>query len=369
MTPAHVVLGQFVDRGADEIIRLSIDPWLHLRTDTGLQVKRLNGTEIAYRGVEFEGSPRHIFWDSGYIDPFLQAYIDIHVTSAAKTAREQGHDVGIVLDFVAGRLKSNVSRILSRMVEVDRRLVGKGFPDEVKPRSVVDKEVPIFEYLDSRVRVEHWVELGYVRSVLFETSIKASTSIDVFSSWLLAGVAVFVGLLLANQEKLEWLVPPDRLLVCLAFLVGILLLAIAQKGCNTIVAARGAGYKVGRDLLERGSNVGAPSVIVSEVAASSLAPFRGLMRNQLRKILAGDQLADARSTFRLSQYQSICASMQLMLVLAMMIWLIVVAAVTSDVAARTSPSTVAELEAPATSDGETRVDNTPSEARAPARVP
>jgi hypothetical protein len=324
--PAHVLLGQFVDHGADEIIRMSVEPWLGLLAERGVEVRRANGTTIAYQGIRFEGSPRQVFWDSSYIDPFLRGLVDAFVTSAAKTAREQGHDVGVVLDFIAGSLRSNISRVLARMVEIDRRLLGQGYPDTVKPRSVADKESELCQYLEGRLRIEHWTELRYTRSVLFESSAKASTHIDTFSTWLLAGVTAFIAILTANQDKLEWLVPQDRLLGCLVFLIGILLLAIAQKGCATVIAARGAGYQVGRNLIERGEPVSAPSVIVKGVVASSLPPFRSMMRRQLNKLLAGDQLADARSTFRLSQYQSILAAIQLTLVLALMGWLVVSAA-------------------------------------------
>jgi hypothetical protein len=69
------------------------------------QIKDFYGKTIAYQGIEFEGSPRHVFWGR-YVEPFLEDVVDKIVNEALRLAEQKNQDTATVLADVSGLLKS-----------------------------------------------------------------------------------------------------------------------------------------------------------------------------------------------------------------------------------------------------------------------
>ena len=72
--PHDYALSHFQKRVNDAIkalIKKQVTPWVFMTTGRPFHIKRLDGTDIAYHGIGFEGSPKKVFW-SGYIEPFLE---------------------------------------------------------------------------------------------------------------------------------------------------------------------------------------------------------------------------------------------------------------------------------------------------------
>ncbi len=59
-----------------------------------------------------------------------------------------------MLPEVQGLLSAGFRKVYARMADVDRRLRGKGFPDNVEPKSI-EREIQAMEqFLDERIRAE-----------------------------------------------------------------------------------------------------------------------------------------------------------------------------------------------------------------------
>lgn len=316
----HLALEQYIEEAARQLIVARVDPWLHMGS-RGVHLKMADGSDIAYEGIDFRGSPEDVFWSRRYIDPFLRALIDNMVTETAKVARTLGSDVGVVLNDIGGMLDTAVARVLDRMAVVDQRLRGGGFPDTVKRRSVDDRRDEFRRYIARRLRVEHATELLYARTIMIQGAAKGSALVDSFSSWLLAGYAAFVALLVSNAESLAFLVQPRALTYCLYGLAITAALCLVQKAMAAMVASRGAGEIVGRELAERGPAVSGLSVVVGEIMRATLPPMRSYMRRQFGRTAEGDLAADGRGAYRLAQWQVVVVGLQTLLAIALIAWM------------------------------------------------
>lgn len=98
-----------------------------------------DGRQVAYEGVGFEGSPRTIFW-SRYIEPFLEDLCISEIGTAVTMAKERGVDARLLLPELQNLLSAGCRRVFVTMVDVDRRLRGKEFPEKAGMRPI-DKEV------------------------------------------------------------------------------------------------------------------------------------------------------------------------------------------------------------------------------------
>lgn len=316
----HRALEEYIDEGARMLIREHVDPWLHFGS-VGVKLRMLDGTPIVYSGIEFSGSAADTFWSRRFIDEYLRAFVDTFVAETARTARTLGQDVGVVLNDISGMLDTAVGRVLDRMAVVDQRLRGKGFPDTVKRRSVDDRRQELRSYIARRLKVEHATELLHARTILIQGAARASALVDSFSSWLLAGYAAFVALLVSNADSLAFLVQPKALTYCLYGLAIAAGLGLVQKAMAAMVASRGAGEAVGRDLAERGPAVSGMSVVVGEIMRATLPAMKPYMRRQFGRTAEGDLAADGRAAYRLAQWQVVVVALQTLLAIALVAWM------------------------------------------------
>ena len=83
-------------------------------------------------GSAFDGSVRIVFWQfiKPCIDDAVQETCNALVTAIANYSGPQQH---ATLDAVEGQLKGFADRIYARMVDLDRRMRGPGYPEMVSP--------------------------------------------------------------------------------------------------------------------------------------------------------------------------------------------------------------------------------------------
>jgi len=68
-SPAYSFIKERISLEFERLEKEKVTPWVFLTTHVGLHQTDFFGKQINYQGVEFEGSPRIVFWDS-FIQPF-----------------------------------------------------------------------------------------------------------------------------------------------------------------------------------------------------------------------------------------------------------------------------------------------------------
>lgn len=150
-TPLYPTFDKRIADATNRILNEQVEPWLFIHHH--LSVKRFDGQSISYEGAGFEGSPRHVFW-TDYIEPFLRDLIVKELDAAVGAATKREVDGKKLIPEVRGLLFSSCNKVLARMAEVDRRLLGKGFPQDVPLRDVQPELEELRNFLDLHVSAE-----------------------------------------------------------------------------------------------------------------------------------------------------------------------------------------------------------------------
>jgi hypothetical protein len=167
-TPLYPTFEKRIDDAVERVLTKQLEPWAFFNAGPPMQVTRFDGRSIAYQGLEFDGSPREVFW-SRYIEPFLEDLAVQEMTAAVAAARERGVDAKLLLPEVEGLLLSSCKKVFNRMAEIDQRLRGKGYPQSVQRRSIEDKYNRMKEFIQIRIRAE--IEMWLTPSSNAESSI------------------------------------------------------------------------------------------------------------------------------------------------------------------------------------------------------
>lgn len=153
MTPLYPSFEKRINDAFERVRKTQVDPWAFLNTGHSMQVKKLDGQSISYQGVGFEGSPRYVFWGR-YIEPFLEEIAIQHISAAVKEAKEREVDARELLPEIQSLLLAGCSRVFARMAEVDRNLLGKGLPDKVRLRPVIQEYEAMRQFIERHVQAE-----------------------------------------------------------------------------------------------------------------------------------------------------------------------------------------------------------------------
>lgn len=152
-TPLYPIFRKRIEDATERVIRDQVTPWAFLAADPPFKVKQFSGREISYQGIGFEGSPRTIFWGR-YIDPFLETLAIEEIEFAVSSAKERKVDATLLLPEVQSLLNAAVQKVFREMAEIDRRLLGKGFPETVPLRSIEGETAQLYAFIEERVRRE-----------------------------------------------------------------------------------------------------------------------------------------------------------------------------------------------------------------------
>lgn len=188
-TPLYPTLEKFVDDAWIRLDREKITPWAFMTAGPQFKVTDFYGKTISYQNIEFEGSPRHVFWGR-YIEPFIEDIVDIATKEALRLANEKHQDPKLVLAEAAGLLKSLARRAYRRMAEIDQRLRGKETPGNLRLRDTTPEQTSIDSFIDRRIIAE---------SAMCKPKLRINTFYNEhpFLFWLIALIAGVVASLIA----------------------------------------------------------------------------------------------------------------------------------------------------------------------------
>lgn len=156
-TPLYPTFKKRVTDAFEQLLKQQITPWSFMKAGPPFHVKAFDGREIAYQHLEFEGSPRQVFW-SRYIEPFLEHLCISEVEAAVAMAKGKSVDARLLLPELQGLLSAGFRKVYEQMADVDRRLRGKGYPNSVALRSVELEIQRMDKFLDERIlaEIEMW---------------------------------------------------------------------------------------------------------------------------------------------------------------------------------------------------------------------
>ena len=152
-TPLEPTFRKLIHDSVEQLLNQQVTPWAFLTAGPSFRIKSFDGRSIAYQGVEFEGSPRLVFW-SRYIEPFLEELCITEIGRAVSMAKEKDVDARLLLPEVQGLLLAGFQTVYARMADIDRSLRGKGFPNRAELRSTEQQLQTMERFLDERIRAE-----------------------------------------------------------------------------------------------------------------------------------------------------------------------------------------------------------------------
>ena len=184
-------------RIADEIEKIithQVTPWVFLKTTAGLNVKKFDGKEIRYGGIEFSGSARDVFWGR-YIEPFLEHAASATIEYVIGMCSETHSKLEPALVDTYKLLTAGVRAVYEEMVDVDRRLRGAGEPDKVRPQNIEHLVHGMEQFIENRIAAEikmrsrspvtAWLQRWYKRNQVLVWIIGIlATLLSAISPWL-----------------------------------------------------------------------------------------------------------------------------------------------------------------------------------------
>ena len=118
----------------DKVIREQVTPWVFMTAGPEFRLKDFHGRQITYQGIEFEGSPQHVFWGR-YIEPFLEDLSFRTIDLAMELSSDRKIELPPILEETSTLLLEGIERVYREMADVDCRLRGKGRPNSVEVKN------------------------------------------------------------------------------------------------------------------------------------------------------------------------------------------------------------------------------------------
>lgn len=157
-------LEKFVADAQQTIVREKVESWMRMGITKAFRIEDFQGRAICYEGIEFEGSPRHVFWGE-YIEPFLEDLVLRTIEETRRFAESRNHSPRKGLLVIRRLLKDACRHTFRRMGEIDQRLVEyNGVNATIQGR--IDKGIEAMNaFIDRRIDAElamlgWWSELN-----------------------------------------------------------------------------------------------------------------------------------------------------------------------------------------------------------------
>jgi hypothetical protein len=170
------------------------------------------------------------------------------------------------------------------------------------------------------ITVAHVDEQLITSSVLMDAAARMSKMLDIFAGWLLAGLGLFLVLLLAHQVMAPAIARQSG-----CIFVAVIFVTVLQKYLAVTVAAAVEASKIGRQAIEdhlmrRRARGGAwdldPVIIANYISAALLFPIqRWLAFSVMDKALKGDLVSGPKAIFKLGQIQGCIVGIEVLLIL------------------------------------------------------
>lgn len=149
-SPVHSLIKECVELEFQKLEKSKITPWAFLLNDKGLTLTDFFGKSVSYTGVQFEGSPRDVFW-GGFIQPFLNDIVSKSFSKTRDFCRKENLNSKLPLEETAGLLKVGIQKAYERMADIDQGLRGRGFPKSVlryNPKNEISRS---YSFVDERL--------------------------------------------------------------------------------------------------------------------------------------------------------------------------------------------------------------------------
>lgn len=150
-TPLFPTFEKRIVDATEHLLHTQIDPWIFFHRK--LEVKKFDGSVISYQGIQFEGNPRQVFW-SRYIEPFLEDMVVKELTASVLAAKKHGANTKELLSEINSLLISSVTKVFARMADIDQRLRGNGYPDQVTLRSTQKEYEQMEEFITKHTQAQ-----------------------------------------------------------------------------------------------------------------------------------------------------------------------------------------------------------------------
>lgn len=152
-SPAYDLIRAHVEECYDGFVQQAVTPWALFGTSHGVAIDLPDGRAIRYSGLAFSGTPRQVFWET-MPNAFIQDIAKKAFEWTRKLCREEKLPTEIPISETAMFLTGGLSRCLSKMIEIDQRLRGKGFPDTVQPHDPVNERLSLERIIQTRHKAE-----------------------------------------------------------------------------------------------------------------------------------------------------------------------------------------------------------------------
>jgi hypothetical protein len=150
--------------------------------------------------------------------------------------------------------------------------------------------------------------------VLTAMASRVSAELGTFSSWMVAGFAAVLGLLVANLEAISRFITPDALGIAITFFLVAVVLHVFQRYMAAIV---NASVALGKEVEAFPVHANLDIVFFSQqIEQATLWPMRFMVRWSNARILAGDLAVAGRLNAWLAQAQAWLVFFQLVAVVA-----------------------------------------------------
>ncbi len=153
-TPLYSLIKKLVEDSWVVLDREHITPWAFMTAGPLFKCTDFYGRPISYQGVEFEGSPRNVFW-TRYIEPFLENIIDRVVIETLRLSTEKRQNPKLTLLEASSLLKKLIHRTYDRMASIDYTLRGgRKNPEKMSLRSTDSEIAGMEKFLEQRINAE-----------------------------------------------------------------------------------------------------------------------------------------------------------------------------------------------------------------------
>jgi hypothetical protein len=130
ISPAYSFIKERVNLEFQKLEKDKVTPWAFFLSGKELRVSNFLGKEISYLGIGFEGSPRMVFWKD-FIQPFLQDITSRSFSETRSFCLAHSLKLKQPMEETTSLLKIGINGIYERMLDIDQRLRGKGYPNSV----------------------------------------------------------------------------------------------------------------------------------------------------------------------------------------------------------------------------------------------
>lgn len=183
---SHSFLKEKIEREFVQLHKSIIEPWNFFHLEKGLEVTAFDGSKISYKGVRFGDNARLVFW-ANLAQPYLKDIASRIFAETRSFCKE--HKLNCVVPLAEARdlLEEYIDQNFTRMVEIDRRLRGKGYPKSVEEYNPENEKADVLNFVEER----HSSELALMPK---ENKLNAFYEKQKFWVWIIPIVLTLIGL-------------------------------------------------------------------------------------------------------------------------------------------------------------------------------